>query len=307
MERIAGRAIGAKQGQWIVLFARAGNWWVQPLASKPLTSLRKDFTWDTKTHMGTEYAALLVEPGYSPPKVADTLPKPGGQILAVVTVAGKPSFFSRTPAAMLRFSGYDWSVMQVPIDIFGLMHINRASNVWTDEKGFLHLRVRRESEGWTGAYMDLTRSLGYGSYSFVIHNMPQFEPDTVLRIRTWDILEAGQNHREIDLQLGQLGDPRAKNGQFDVQPDNTPANIYRFVSPTGSVMHSFRWEPGRLSFSTRQESPAGSRAVAERVFTSGVPSPGGESLQIALFVFGKQGTPQQNGVEVVIEKFTYLP
>src|SRR5882672_6631229 len=34
---IAGRVIGARTGQQIVLFAKAGNWWVQPTTDEPFT------------------------------------------------------------------------------------------------------------------------------------------------------------------------------------------------------------------------------------------------------------------------------
>jgi hypothetical protein len=62
MVSIAGRVSGARPGQQIVLFARAGPWWVQPLADQPFTAIRRDSTWESTTHLGTEYAALLVEP-----------------------------------------------------------------------------------------------------------------------------------------------------------------------------------------------------------------------------------------------------
>src|SRR5262245_36241606 len=74
MVSIAGRVSGARQGQQVVLYARAGPWWVQPLADQPLTPIRKDSTWENTTHVGTEYAALLVEPGYKPPARTDELP-----------------------------------------------------------------------------------------------------------------------------------------------------------------------------------------------------------------------------------------
>ena len=35
---------------------------------------------------------------------------------------------------------------------------------------------------------------------------------------TWDYLEAGQNHREIDIEVSQWGDPASKNMQFAIQP-----------------------------------------------------------------------------------------
>jgi len=47
--------------------------------------------------------------------------------------------------------------------------------------------------------------------------------------------------------------------------------------------------------------------VAEHVFTSGIPSPGEEKVHLNLYIYGRSRTPQQNGVEVVIEKFQYLP
>ena len=49
------------------------------------------------------------------------------------------------------------------------------------------------------------------------------------------------------------------------------------------------------------------RTVAQHDFTSGVPTPGSESIRINLYVFGYATVPLKNGAEVVIEKFEYLP
>jgi hypothetical protein len=106
-----------------------------------------------------------------------------------------------------------------------------------------------------------------------------------------------------------LSDPVSKNAQYVVQPYYVPANVTRFLVPTGTLTHVFRWEPGRVSFVTvsgsRTDSKA--RAVGEHVFTSGVPAPGIESVRMNLYVFNGSGTPMQNEAEVVIEKFEYLP
>jgi hypothetical protein len=300
--RISGRVAGAKGGDRIVLYARAGTWWVQPFASKPFTPIQKDSTWSAMTHLGTEYAALVVEPGYSPLKVADVLPIKGSGVTAVATVPGKSSPAATLPTVPLHFSGYEWDVYRVPRDLFGLMHANSASNATTDDDGFLRLRLCREGAEWVGADMKLNRSLGYGSYFFAVREMPRFEPDTAFGITTYDPLDAGQNHREADINIGQFGNPRAKNAQFVIRPA-VPANVYRFDSPPGRVIFSFRWEPGRMSFRTEQSA----RVFAEHVFTSGVPSPGGEAIHLNLYAFGKSRIRQQNAVEVVIEKFTYLP
>lgn len=307
MEKIAGRVKGGRSGQQIVIFARSGTWWVQPFSSRPFTKIQADSTWSASIHTGTEYAALLVDPGYSPPKVADELPRPGGGVVAVMSVAGKPSQASEPVASKaISFSGYEWEVFQVPRDSFGVLHANSASNAFTDENGRLHLRVTPGTE-WTGAEIRLSRSLGYGSYTFVMRDVPVMEPASVFSILTWDPLDAGQNHREMDIQVSQWGDPAIKNAQFTIQPYYVPANIHRFTSPSGAVTHSFRWEPGRMSFRTFERRGGSEQVAAERVFTSGVPTPGGERVHLTAYVFGKSRTPQQKGFEVVLEKFDYLP
>jgi hypothetical protein len=309
IEPIAGRAIGARTGQQIVLFARSGKWWVQPFYEKPFTAVQKDSSWRSTTHMGTEYAALLVEPGYLPPKATDVLPQIGGKILAVALAPGKITEASPPSVPKrIHFSGYEWDVRQIASDSGGVMHKNSASNAWTDRNGWLHLRIAQESGDWTCAEINMLRSLGYGSYSFVMREMPVLEPGTVLGMFTWDDLESGQNHREMDIELSQWGDPTIKNGQFTIQPFYVPANVFRFNYRPAALTHTFQWEPGRVSFRTSERSPGRpDRLVAEHVFTSGIPSPGGETVHINLYIYGKTRTPQQSGVEVVMEKFEYLP
>jgi len=86
---IEGRVTGARPGQQIVLFARSGAWYVQPFTDQPFTKIQPDSTWRNSTHLGTEYAALLVEPGYLPPDKTDSLPTPGGNVIAVAIVPGE--------------------------------------------------------------------------------------------------------------------------------------------------------------------------------------------------------------------------
>ena len=303
---IAGRADGTKPGQRVVLFARDGTWWVQPFASKPFTDIQAGRSWSNVTHVGTDYAALLVDRDYAPPRVADVLPAPGGHVLAIASVPGVASSLSqRMTRAKMTFSGFEWEVYRAPKDTLGVLYPNSPSNVWTDSKGWLHLRISREPEGWTGAEIALTRSLGYGAYSFVVHELP-LDPATVLGMHSWDPLDAGQYHRAFDIYLGQFGDPAIKNAQFSILPLNVPANLYRFSIPQGAFTHSIRWERGRLAFRT-QETAGRSRVVAQHDFTSGVPAPGGERIHINLFAYANSPVPQKNGVEVIVEQFVYLP
>jgi hypothetical protein len=76
--------------QQIVWYARNGAWWVQPLESEELTRIEKNSTWIAMIHVGTGYAALLVDPGYRPATMLRALPKPGGGVAAVATAHGGP-------------------------------------------------------------------------------------------------------------------------------------------------------------------------------------------------------------------------
>jgi len=64
---IEGHVIGARPEQQIILYARRGTWWVQPLVGEAFTRIQADSKWINSTHLATEYAALVVESGYHPP------------------------------------------------------------------------------------------------------------------------------------------------------------------------------------------------------------------------------------------------
>ena len=95
LDIIEGRVVGAYPDLQIVLYARSGAWYVQPFADQPFTQIQSDSIWSSVTHLGTEYAALLVEPGYQPPPITDALPGRGGGVIAVASVKGEPVFWQR--------------------------------------------------------------------------------------------------------------------------------------------------------------------------------------------------------------------
>jgi signal transduction histidine kinase len=86
---IEGHVHGARPGQQIVLFVRSDAWYVQPLADQPFTEIQPDSSWRSLTHLGTEYAALLVEPEYRPPAKSDALPGEGDGVVAVAIETGE--------------------------------------------------------------------------------------------------------------------------------------------------------------------------------------------------------------------------
>jgi hypothetical protein len=307
LDLIEGRVAGARPGQQIVLYARSGLWWVQPWFEKPFTKIQPDSKWSNTTHLGTEYAALLVEPGYRPRTTVDSLPLKAGGVVAVATVKGVPG----PPEApkIIHFSGYEWKVRTAASNRGGGLTSFDPANAWTDEAGALHLHVTNNSGNWTGGEVSLTRSLGYGSYRFVVRDASHLEPAGVLGMYTWDDLGEDQNHREFDIEISRWGDAHSKNAQFAVQPYYVPTNVARYMAPSGTLIHTVRWEPGKLTFRTVRgpSASAGSKVVAEHVFTSGVPSPGTELVHMNLYLFRNASSTLHHETEVVIEKFEYLP
>ena len=203
---IAGRVRGARPGTRIVLYARSAVWWVQPLGNEPFTAIAADGTWKNQTHLGTEYAALLVGPEFKPPPTVQELPSPGGPIAAVVIAKGTGELAQR-PRRTITFSGYEWDIRQVSSDRGGANQYD-AGNVWVDDKGHLHLKLTQRDGRWTSAEVTLTRSLGYGTYLFVVSDVSQLEPSATLSMLTWDDEAAAAESsraRHRDQPLGRCG------------------------------------------------------------------------------------------------------
>jgi hypothetical protein len=143
----------------------------------------------------------------------------------------------------------------------------------------------------------------------VVRDISHLAPAAVFSMFTWDYAGADPNNREMDIEVSRWGDPTTKNAQYVIQPFYIPENSARFMAPSGVLTYSFRWEAGRMSFRTVRGSEAGGKSVpvAEHVFTTGVPASGIESVRMNLYVFRGAKVPLQDGAEVVIEKFEYLP
>ena len=307
LDFIEGRANGAKPGQQIVLYARSGIWWIQPFANQPFTKIQPDSTWRNSTHLGTDYAAILVESGFHPATKVTTLPAEGNGVVAIATSTGKP--VAQIVSKVIHFSGYDWSVRNAASDRGGQPNSYDPSNVWTDKNGYLHLRMEEHDGLWTCAEVSLTRSLGYGSYVFVVQDTGHFGPSAALGLYTNDDFRTDDIPGELDIELSRWGIADSKNAQYVVQPFYVPENVSRFTTPAGVLTHMLRWESGRASFKTVRGSGIGRGAatISEHIFTSGVPTPAKETVHMGLYSYRPTKTSSQQPIEVVIEKFDFLP
>jgi hypothetical protein len=307
---IEGRVTGAQPGQQIVLYAKAdGRWGVCRQSGQPFTSIETDGRWKASVHLGIQYAALLVDQTYNPPEQTESLPIVGNGVVALAVVSGEGAAPVFPSPKILNFSGYEWTTSTGPFFHAGSRNSFDPANVWTDERGALHLRISGRPGKWTAGELKLTRSLGYGTYRFQVRDVSHLEPSALLTLIAWDGIGTESNRHELDVEIGRWGYLDNTNVRYVVQPYYVPANSVAFRVPPGVYTHSFRWEPGKVTFSTVAGSgnTTGDQIINQHVFTSGVPSPEGESLRIALYVFHQGHIPLENENEVIIDKFEYLP
>jgi hypothetical protein len=308
MVPIAGRVEGAQPGQVVVLFAKSNIWYVQPFRNEPKTMIRGDGTWLSSTHVGTEYAALLVRDTYTLPPTLPTLPQVGGDVVSIATVHGtgdQPTAASRT----VDFSGYRWDIRQRLSERGGGVNEYSADNVQVTDNGALHLSLSNRNGTWMSAEVVLTRTLGYGTYAFVARDVSALDPAALLTFFIFDDTGPADNLREMDIQIQRPQPHAAVAGQYTLQPYYVAANLARFSVPAGPSTYTLRWEPGHAVF----VAAAGRRPVlhasanAEHEFTSGVPTSAQERVAINLCYFRKSPVPPRHDVEVVIERFQYFP
>jgi hypothetical protein len=306
---IEGTVSGSHPGQNMVLYSKTGGlWWLQPRLNSPFTPILPDGVWRNEVHIATEYAALLVDSTYRPAAALTELPKVGRGIETVAVSPGS----ERSPSFFVNFSGYQWRVRKVPSNRGGTRNPYDPSNVYVDESGALHLQIVNRNNQWSCSEVNVTRSLGYGTYVFTVEDTSNLDPAVSFTMFTWDHSSSQGNHGEFDVNIGRWGDPQNKNGnaEFAVQPAFLPLNMSRFKVPRGKLRHTIVWEEGRVTMLTSQVSGKEDRLVSKHVFTDEVPKPVDESVRMALYVYSDPNHKLptiQHRTEVVVDHFEFLP
>jgi hypothetical protein len=308
VDTISGRVRNALPKQQIVIYAHSGQWWVQPSPDNPFVSIKADSTWSTESHLGFEYAALLVDSDYHPLPTTDVAPTQGGSVALVTMVkgVGTPQL---APTGSLTFSGYDWAVRMIASDKGGTNNLYDPENAWTDASGALHMQIKKKSDRWSCAEIFLNRALGYGTYSVTVRDTSHLEPAAAFSMFTFDESVSEQHFHELDVEVHGRGNAVNKNNaQYAVQPFYSPGNLFPFTAPSGTLTHVLHWEPGHVTFKTfrGRSSNAGAQVVSEHEFT-GIPGPGQAKIRLIFFVGASDKNPMQKPSEVVVEKFEYLP
>ncbi|RXH58107.1 hypothetical protein [Granulicella sibirica] len=307
LDQIDGRIVNGEPGTQVVIYAQSGrSWFVQPFRSRQLTEVAGDGSWSNVTHFGQRYAALLVRPGYHPTSTISTLPTVNENILAITVVDGSANH--ATDPVILHFSGYDWKVQTGLGDRSGEVCDYEASDVWVDGQGFLHMLMGQEGGQWHCVGLRLTRSLGYGSYRFVVSNSARLPPSAVVQVFTYLDSEDSAHRTGLGIQLSRWGKPSEDNAGYLVAPYYVPGNSTHFSIPNGLITHEIHWQPGMAEFASfRGLSTASRDRITDHVFRGDIPIPSNETIRLDFYDFHHSHSSLQHPIEIVVQKFEYLP
>ena len=176
--------------------------------------------------------------------------------------SGRPASASPAAAAprnTVSFSGYTWTVKKSGGSRVGPgPNYFAKKNAWVDSSGRLHLAITKAGRHWTVGEVVNTRSLGYGTYKWVLASrVDNLDPNMVLGLFVYDS-DPSFNHREIDIEASRWGnasDPT--NAQFVVQPYPPTGDLRRITQGTSlPATLSFTWTAAGVSFSAPGASPS---------------------------------------------------
>lgn len=213
------------------------------------------------------------------------------------------------------FGGLQWTART---DAMAGPGPNRWSpcNTWLDSAG-LHLRIDRQSAGWTSAEVVTTTAAGYGRYEFEITTrLDALDPNVVLGLFTYPGGTLDGKH-EIDVEFARFGSTAANstNLNYVVYPATTATTTrgqcsVRWDAAQGASVHRFLWAPGSVTFQSFSNTTIGANTVPYRAWKfvptgSFAISSGSWPLRMNLWLYG--GSAPMNGqpVEVVIRRVLY--
>ena len=155
-------------------------------------------------------------------------------------------------AATINWKGHVWDVTGVePIGAPSSGQISGdASNVSVDANGYLHLKITKIGNAFTGAQLFTQDNLGFGTYNFQIEgDLTNFERGVVLGIfpygPTAGIGVDGEN--EIDIEFSKWDNPNSgNNADFTYYPPTG----YGDANYTPSFEHNFFVNFGGATLST---------------------------------------------------------
>jgi len=204
-----------------------------------------------------------------------------------------------------NFSGYPWrvkSALDVPVVGGPNYYSDTPENVFLDAQGRLHLKITERNGKWYSAELVGQKHFGYGAYNFYIDSpLDDLDPNVVFGVFVWGS-DPAFAHRELDIEYSVWSSKTRPNAQFVIQP----GHAFYFSQPGGyeKTLQSFRWTPSQVSF---QSASLAGETLAGHTFTENVPTPLDETVRIILWQFQGQAPNRRLPVEVIVNRFEFVP
>jgi uncharacterized protein (TIGR03437 family) len=292
----------------VVIYVLTNQWYVQPLANAPFTTIAMDGSWSNSTNGWSSIVVLLVDPAnYTPAATAITNPALDRGVLA----------WAEYPQGPIRvsFSGYTWGI-KVTGNNNSSYSFDPGPNFWSNDTSVvqvatdgLHLRNVQFNGNWQSGEVYLTESLGYGTYTVqVASRLDQLGLNTVAA-PLFLYTAPGQ---ELDNEYSGVGGliPSPYSSQFVVQPYTTAGNIVRYLQPAAAQFTSqIEWRADHITFRAWygwSSVPAPGDVIYQWTRPGApLPAPGNERVHINLWLLN--GRPPASGIgdTMIIKSFTF--
>ena len=174
-----------------------------------------------------------------------------------------------------------------------------------DSLGRLHLGITKVGRHWTVGEVVNTRSLGYGTYTWVLASrVDNLDPNMVLGSSPMTTRTLpSTTGRSTSRRRGGATPSDPTNAQFVVQPYPPTGNLKRITQGSSlPATLSFTWTATGVSFSAPGASPS------TWTYTGPDTPPNGAALADMNFWLNSGHAPMYGqGAQVIIQSFTFTP
>ncbi|MFH1160248.1 MAG: FISUMP domain-containing protein [bacterium] len=206
----------------------------------------------------------------------------------------------------IQFAGLTWDIKDGgPLGPDCNYWSNSSQNVWVDNLGQLHLKIRKQGNTWFCSEIIAQQSYGYGEYRFyVASRVDLLDINTVVGLFSYET-----DTTEIDIEFHRFTGPSSPIGNYTVQPSAT--NTFPLVLTGNYSTHKFIWTADSIFFQSYHGHyptyPGPSYFIANWTYNGSlIPPVGNERLILNLWLKNHQQPTNGQDAEIII-KSVFVP
>jgi hypothetical protein len=227
----------------------------------------------------------------------------------ILVIAMVFCIFTLAKAQTLDFAGFKWKTKN-GYDFPGKNYW-RDDNVSVDEKGFLHLKIRKIDDVWTTAEVFSVEEFSYGTVSFeVIGSLQNLDKNVVLGLFQYPTSKSkADGAGEIDIEFAKWGNEKGKIGNFTAVSDKNNnfslTDKFDFSSDQNLTLHTFERTSKSVFFQSFQAADSLTpfhKWKFENENISKIPLP----IHINFWLFRAQPPSNLQDAEIIIKSVKFI-